>query len=115
MNLKGKNAFITGSSRGIGRGCAEELGRAGANVAINYHSRQDEAESVAEIVRAAGGKAITLQGDVSNRERVEEMVAETVKAFGCLDLFVSNAVYSDRQLMIEADLDGFEDVDLFAH
>lgn len=107
MRLKGRNAFITGSSRGIGRGCAEELGKAGANVAINYFSRQDEAESVAEIVRSAGGKAITLQGDVSDRTRVEEMVAETVKAFGSLDLFVSNAVYSDRQLMIEADLDGF--------
>lgn len=107
MNLKGRNALVTGASRGIGRGCAEELGRAGANVAINYFSHADEAESVAEIVRGFGGRAITLQGDVSNRERVEEMVTETAAAFGSVDLFVSNAVYSDRQLMIEADLDGF--------
>lgn len=107
MSLQGKNVLVTGASRGIGRGCAEELGLAGANVAINYHSRQVEAEEVAEIVRGAGGRAITLQGDVSSRERVEEMVAQTAAEFGSLDLFVSNAVYSDRQLMIEADLDGF--------
>ena len=108
MNLSGKNALVTGSSRGIGRGCALEMARVGANVAINYHSHADEAEAVAKEVRAFGGKAITLQGDVSNRARVEEMVDETVKAFGQLDLFVSNAVYSDRKLMIEADLAGFE-------
>ena len=108
MNLSGKNALVTGASRGIGRGCAIEIGRAGANVAINYHSHADEAEEVAKEIRGFGGKAIVLQGDVSNRVRVEEMVAETVAAFGKLDLFVSNAVYSDRQLMIEADLAGFE-------
>ena len=83
------------------------MGRAGANVAVNYFSHADEAEAVANEIRAFGGKAITLQGDVSNRTRVEEMVAETAKAFGTLDLFVSNAVYSDRQPMLEADLAGF--------
>lgn len=108
MRLKGKNALVTGSSRGIGRGCAIEMGRAGANVAINYYSHADEAEAVAEEVRSFGVKAITLQGDVADRERVEAMVAETAKAFGSLDLFVSNAVYSDRQPMLEADLAGFK-------
>lgn len=108
MKLSGKNALVTGSSRGIGRGCAVEMARAGANVAINYYSHAGEAEEVANECRGFGVKAITLQGDVSNRARVEEMVAETTKAFGQLDLFVSNAVYSDRQLMIEADLAGFE-------
>ncbi len=108
MNLKGKNALVTGASRGIGRGCAIEMGRAGANVAINYYSHGDEAEEVAKEIRAFGAKAITLQGDVSNRLRVEEMVAETANAFGQIDLFVSNAVYSDRQLMLEADLAGFQ-------
>ncbi|MBC8117200.1 MAG: glucose 1-dehydrogenase [Candidatus Saccharimonas sp.] len=107
MNLKGRNVLVTGASRGIGRGCAEELGKAGANVAINYNSHQGEAEEVADVVRRSGSRAITLQGDVSNQERVEEMVAQTAAEFGSLDLFVSNAVYSDRQLMIEADLDGF--------
>lgn len=108
MDLKGRNALVTGSSRGIGRGCAIEMARAGANVAINYFSHAGEAEAVAEEARSFGVKAITLQGDVASRERVEGMVAETAAAFGSLDLFVSNAVYSDRQLMLEADLEGFK-------
>jgi len=107
MNLKGRNALVTGASRGIGRGCAVEMARAGANVAINYFSHTEEAEEVAAEIRSFGGKALILQGDVSNQQRVEEMVAETAAAFGSLDLFVSNAVYSDRQLMLEADLTGF--------
>ncbi|MCH7988590.1 MAG: SDR family NAD(P)-dependent oxidoreductase, partial [Planctomycetes bacterium] len=48
MNLEGKNALVTGSSRGIGKGCALEMARAGANVAINYYSHPDEAEQVAD-------------------------------------------------------------------
>lgn len=107
MNLKGRNALVTGASRGIGRGCAVEMARAGANVAINYFSHKEEAEEVASEIRGFGGKALILQGDVSSQQRVEEMVAETASEFGSLDLFVSNAVYSDRQLMLEADLAGF--------
>lgn len=107
MNLKGRNALVTGASRGIGRGCAIELARAGANVAVNYFSHQGEAESVAQEIRGFGGRAMILQGDVSSQQRVDEMVAETAAEFGSVDLFVSNAVYSDRQLMLEADLAGF--------
>lgn len=107
MDLKGRNALVTGASRGIGKGCAIEMARAGANVAINYFSHADEAEAVVEEIRGFGGRALALQGDVSSQQRVEEMVAETAAEFGSLDLFVSNAVYSDRQLMLEADLDGF--------
>src|SRR5206468_3175217 len=86
MGLAGKSALVTGSSRGIGRGCAIEMARAGANVAINYYSHADEAEDVANECRKHGVKAIALQGDVSNRVRVEEMFDESVKAFGKLDL-----------------------------
>lgn len=106
--LAGKNVLVTGSSRGIGKGCALEMAKEGANVAINYHSHQGEAEKVAEEARSYGVKAIVLGGDVSDRLRVEAMIAETADAFGSLDCFVSNAVYSDRQLMLEADLDGFK-------
>lgn len=108
MKLKGKNALITGASRGIGKGCALEMAKAGANVAINYFSHPEEAEAVAKEARSFGVKAITLQGDVSDRLSVEKMIDETAREFGSVDLFVSNAVYSDRQLMIEADLKGFE-------
>ena len=56
MKLSGKNALVTGASRGIGRGCALEMGRAGANVAVNYFSHADEAEEVAK----GKGKSLVL-------------------------------------------------------
>lgn len=107
MKLKGRNALVTGASRGIGRACAIELAREGANVAINFRSHPEEADEVATEVRALGGKAIVLQADVANQPAVEEMVARTAKEFGSLDLFVSNAAYSDRELMIDAKMEGF--------
>ncbi|ODA32054.1 SDR family NAD(P)-dependent oxidoreductase [Planctopirus hydrillae] len=107
MKLLGKNALVTGSSRGIGRGCAIELARAGANVAINYFSNRDEAESLAREIEALGRKAVIFQGDVSQQEVIERMIDETAQTLGSLDLFVSNAVYSDREPMLKANLDGF--------
>jgi glucose 1-dehydrogenase len=108
QRLAGRAVLVTGSSKGIGRGCVIEMAREGANVAINYHSSAADAEAAAAEARQFGVQAITLQGDVASRERVEQMVDETVQAFGKLDAFVSNAVYSDRQLMLEADLVGFK-------
>jgi len=107
MKLKGKNALVTGASRGIGRACAVELARQGANVGINFRSHPEEAEEVAMEVRAAGGKALPLRADVSDLKAVEEMVARMAAELGSVDLFVSNAAYSDRQLMLEADMEGF--------
>lgn len=107
MKLKGRNALVTGASRGIGRACAVELARQGANVGINFRSHPEEAEEVAKEVRAAGGKALLLRADVADLKSVEEMVATMAAQLGSVDLFVSNAAYSDRQLMLEADMEGF--------
>jgi glucose 1-dehydrogenase len=107
MKLEGKNAIVTGSSRGIGKGCALEMAKAGANVAINYYSHPDEADQVADEIRSLGRKSLVLQGDVSEQATVESMISRSAEEFGSLDLFVSNAVYSDRELMVESDLKGF--------
>ncbi len=107
MKLKGKNALVTGASRGIGRACAIELARQGANVGLNFRSHPEEAEEVAKEVKAAGGKALLLQADVADLKSVEAMVAKMATDLGSVDLFVSNAAYSDRQLMLEADMAGF--------
>ena len=107
MKLEGKNALVTGSSRGIGKGCALEMAKAGANVAINYFSHPDEAEQIADEIRSLGRKSLVLQGDVSEQATVESMISRSAEEFGSLDLFVSNAVYSDRELMVDADLEGF--------
>src|SRR5580698_4347413 len=107
MKLKGKNALVTGASRGIGRAVAVELAKQGANVGINFRSHPEEAEEVAKEVRAAGGKALLLKADVADIKAVDETVAKMTADLGSVDLFVSNAAYSDRQLMLDADIEGF--------
>jgi glucose 1-dehydrogenase len=107
MRFEGKNAIVTGASRGIGRAVAIHLASEGANVGINYRSHPEEAEEVAQAVRAAGQKALLLQADVSDQQQVEGMVTRTVAEFGSLDLYASNAAYSDRELMIDAEMEGF--------
>lgn len=103
----GRKALVTGASKGIGRAVAVALAREGADVGINYHASDADAEQTAAAVREHGQTALLLKGDVSDQSFVEGMVAEVVREFGRLDLFVSNAVYSDRELMIDADMKGF--------
>jgi glucose 1-dehydrogenase len=107
MKLEGKNALVTGASLGIGRAAAIELAREGANVAINFRSHRDAAEEVAGEIEKLGRQALLVQADVADQQAVEEIVAQTAAEFGSLDCFVSNAAYSDRELMIDADMEGF--------
>lgn len=107
MELAGQAAIVTGASRGIGRGIAVALAQAGADVAINFRSHPEEAEQVAAEVKACGRRALLLPGDVSDEQAVERMVEETAAALGRLDIAVSNAAYSDRELFHEADMQGF--------
>jgi glucose 1-dehydrogenase len=104
-DLTGKVAVITGSSRGIGRGCAIEMARAGADVTVNYFSHPDDAEETAALVRAEGQEALVVQGDVSDRDAVDHLVEATVKQFGHLDIAVCNSYYSKRQPFLEIDVD----------
>ena len=107
MSFEGRVALITGASRGIGRATAWELSQRGADLAINYRSHPEEADQLAEQVRALGRRVIVIQADVAVQQAVEDMVARTVSDLGRLDCFVSNAAYSDRKLMVEADMDEF--------
>jgi glucose 1-dehydrogenase len=107
MFLAGQTAIVTGASRGIGRAIALALAQAGANVAINFHSAEDEAQAVAAEIRREGREALLCAGDVADAQRVNEMVAATVRKWGRLDIAVANAAYSDREPFYEADLEGF--------
>jgi glucose 1-dehydrogenase len=107
MDFKDRVVIITGASLGIGRACALAFGRAGASVAVNYRSHAEQAEEVVREVRNAGGEAIAVQADVADQAAVENIVAETVRQFGRLDIAVSNAAYSDRELFFQADMAGF--------
>lgn len=107
MSFEGKTALVTGSSKGIGAAIALELGKRGSNVTVNCHSGIEQADGVAESIRKAGSQSLVVQADVSEQSAVEAMVDQTVEEFGRLDYFVSNAVYSDRELLENADMDGF--------
>jgi glucose 1-dehydrogenase len=89
--LAGQKALVTGGSSGIGRAVAVALGGAGADVAVNYRSGEEEAEEVAEAIRHKGGNAITLQADVSKEDQVQAMFARMFEAFGTIDILVANA------------------------
>ena len=89
--LKNQKALVTGANSGIGEACALALGAAGAAVAINYVSRPEDAERVAQQIRQGGGEAITLQADVSREEQVTAMFAELLTTFGTIDILVNNA------------------------
>jgi 3-oxoacyl-[acyl-carrier protein] reductase len=90
-DLKGKTCLITGSSRGIGAAVARGFGACGGYVAVHYNSGREEAEAVAADIARAGGKAIVLQGDVTETGTVERLLAETVNRFGRLDILINNA------------------------
>lgn len=106
-NLKDRVAVVTGASLGIGRATALALARRGAAVAVNYRSSKAAAQEVVDEIAQAGGKAIMVQADVADLSAMEMLVSRTVEAFGRLDIAVSNAAYSDRELFVEAEMDGF--------
>ena len=91
MNLQGKTAIVTGGGRDIGRACAMRLAEEGANVAINYFSSSTGADSAVEEIKAKGGKAFALQGDLNTQEGVDALVGRTAKEFGGIDILVNNA------------------------
>ncbi len=82
MNLNGKVAIVTGGGRDIGRACVMRLAQEGAKVAINYHSSSEGAESAVNEIKAAGGDAFALQGDMTKPADVEALVSETRAKFG---------------------------------
>jgi len=89
--LETQTCVVTGASRGIGRGIAEELGSNGADVVVNYRSSEAEAHEVVDTIEDAGGTAIPVQADVADFEAVRAMREEVVDAFGPPDVLVNNA------------------------
>ncbi len=91
IDLSGRVALVTGGSRGIGAATAVMLAEAGADVALTYRTRKDEAERVGQQIERAGRQWTVLQADLSRREDCERVVRETAEAFDQLDLFIANA------------------------
>jgi len=89
--LRGQKALVTGANSGIGRAVALELAAGGADVAVNYVTRPEDAQAVVDDIRKAGADAVALQADVSNEDQVVAMFRKAIEHFGRLDILVANA------------------------
>jgi glucose 1-dehydrogenase len=106
-SLAGKVALVTGASSGIGRASAIKLAEAGADVALNYLTMPEGAESAAREIEKLGRKALLFRVDVSDQEAVEGMASDAAKQLGRIDVLVTSAVYSDRESFLTADMARF--------
>ncbi|MDP9439765.1 MAG: SDR family NAD(P)-dependent oxidoreductase, partial [Actinomycetota bacterium] len=106
IDLSGKKALVTGAGMGIGQGIAIELARGGAEVAVHYAHTEPE-ETVSEIERL-GGRATTVQGDLSRVEECERVVDEAAKALGGLDALVNNAGVTKALPFLDTDEETYD-------
>jgi 3-oxoacyl-[acyl-carrier protein] reductase len=91
IDLRGQTALVTGGSRGIGSAAVLLLARSGADVALTYHTRSSDAESVAKEVRSLGRTALVSGGDLADPSVADRLAADIKREFGSLDIFVANA------------------------
>ena len=89
--LTGKVAVVTGASKGIGAAIAKQLAADGASVVVNYSSSKDGADRVVSEITGSGGKAIAVKANVAKQAEIDQLFAETKKAFGAVDILVNNA------------------------
>lgn len=110
--LKNQTAIVTGASRGIGRAIALKLAQLGANVAFNYHSSVEHAQSLEKELNAAGVKAKGSCVDIKDFEQVKRWIEATKSEFGGLDVLVNNAgVIRDKALMMMSPDDWHQVID----
>ena len=108
FDLTGKKALVTGASRGIGRGIALALAKQGADVAVNFNSNVNEAESTVNEIKALGRESFTIQADVGDANSVTKMFEEIKNKWGKLDILVNNAgivQYADFEKLTEEQWD----------
>jgi 3-oxoacyl-[acyl-carrier protein] reductase len=110
QQLRDQVAIVTGASRGIGRAIALALATEGAQVVVNYANSSTAAEEVVQIIKAAGGEAIALQGDISKADEVDNLVKQTLDKFGRIDILVNNAGITRDTLLLRMKLEDWQAV-----
>lgn len=110
MNLSGEIALVTGGSRGIGRACALALGKAGAEVLVNYVSNEAKAQETVDAIRAAGGTASAVKFDVGNVEETQSAIETVLKEKKRISILVNNAGITHDGLMMRYAVDEWDRV-----
>lgn len=115
MNLENKVAIVTGGATGIGREISLKLAKLGATVVVNYNSSSQKAEELVEEIKNNGGDAKAFQANVADFNQSEELIKQTVEAYGTVDILVNNAGITKDTLILrmkEADFDSVINVNL---
>ena len=110
MNLEGKVALVTGSSRGVGRAVALGFAQQGARVVVNYTSNQGAADEVVAEIESMQSSAIAVKADVALKSDVEMLVGKAKETFGKLDILVNNAGFTRPAMMVKMEEDQWDQV-----
>ena len=108
MKLAGKVALVTGAGRGIGKGCALELARAGADIVLNDRPESPDAENAAAEIRALGRKCHVVTADIFSRSGCEQLVNTALQAASKIDILISNPAFSRRGAFLDYSPELFE-------
>jgi glucose 1-dehydrogenase len=108
MNLLGKIALVTGAGRGIGKGCAMQLARRGADVIINDRPGSKDLEATADEIRSTGRSCHAIEADVFSRAGCERLLDAALESYPRIDILISNPAYSHRAPFLEYSSDEFE-------
>jgi acetoacetyl-CoA reductase len=109
-SLDGAVVVITGSSRGIGRAIAEELGLSGAKVIVNYHQSRQAADDVVARLKQSGSKSVAIKADVSDPTQAARLIEETFQLFARIDVLVNNAGINIDRTMKNLSTDDWDTV-----
>ncbi len=108
MDLQGKRALVTGAGRGIGRGCAMELAKRGADIVLNDRPGSADLQTTVEAIRDLGRQCEGIEADVFSRAGCEQLIEETRSIADAFDIFISNPAYSVRGSFLEYSPEEFE-------
>ncbi|PYE21810.1 NAD(P)-dependent dehydrogenase (short-subunit alcohol dehydrogenase family) [Rhizobium sp. PP-F2F-G20b] len=108
QELAGKNALVTGGSRGIGAAIVLALAEKGANVAMTYGRSADSAQHLVGLVEAMGRKAVSIQADSADPEAIQRSVNDAVRALGGIDILVNNAAIARYGAIADFNVEDFD-------
>ena len=106
--LQGKNAFVSGGTRGIGAAIATKLAEDGANVAFTYYKSQDKANTMVQEIEAKGVKGLAIQADAMQAENVVQAIQKALSVFGAIDILINSAGIFELKSITESTLEDYE-------